>query len=168
MSTGTLVEVIEILITGTPKTGKSTFVEKICDHTGVEEGMEDWLFGYLQVDDSMGIHFLEPPAASMFDFIWLRELIEQSEVPGYIVMCDSTQPETFGETLGLLQTVRMYHPDASLALVCNKQDVPGSWSAEDIRISLRIPDDILVVPCNAQSFKSVKNAVVKLLRDIFG
>ena len=169
MTVETDVDILEILITGLPDTGKSSFVRTICEKIGdgADDG-QDWFSGELTVDDTLFMRFLEPPAVTMFDFIWLRELIDQADVPGFIVVCDSTQPQFFGETVSLLETIRAYHPDTPCVLVCNKQDNSHAWSPDDIRIVLGIPNDILVLPCIATNRESVKSAVLQLLYRIFG
>jgi signal recognition particle receptor subunit beta len=127
----------------------------------------DWLFGHLRVDESLRLRFLEPPPMDTFDFIWLRELIEDVIVPGFIVVADATRPDHFGQLIGVLHTVRAAHPDAPCILAVNKQDRSEAWEAEDIRLGLGIPDDIKVVPMIARDFSSVKTVVLELLYQIF-
>jgi uncharacterized protein len=165
MSVETELDVLEILIIGSPETGKSRFVETICERA-TRDG-KGWHFGHLNVDGDLHIQFIEPPSSAYFDFMWMRELIDRSDVPGFIVVCDSTQPERFGEAVGLLQTVQACHPYSQCVLVANKQDLPQAWNAEDIRIGLNIPENILVVPCVAHDVEAVKEAVLQLLYQIF-
>ena len=161
------VETLDILITGLPATGKSSFVTTICDHSGMGQGtMAGWQLGRLSVDTELQVKFLEPPAMQQFDFIWLRDLISRADVPGFIVVCDSTQPESFGEMIGILETIRALHPQTPCVLATNKQDVPGAWGAEDIRVGLGIPNSILVMPCIAHDRNAVKDVVVQLLYQI--
>ena len=162
------VDTLDILIIGSSAAGKSTFVETICDSRSAGSGNADgWVFGRLAVEEGLHLKFLEPPATDHFDFMWTRDLIEHADVPGFVVICDSARPELFGETIGILETIRSFHPYTPCVLVANKQDVPGAWSAEDLRVGLGIPDDILVVPCIAHVVKSVKEAVLQLLYQIF-
>lgn len=158
------VETLDILIIGLSASGKSSFVEAICDNFGKGSGdLAGWRLGELSVDDDLNVRFLEPPQMIVFDFIWIRNLIDRADVPGFVVICDSTRAKGFGETVGLLETIRAFHPHTPCVLVANKQDVPGAWSAEDLRLGLGIPKDILVVPCVAHDRESVKEVVLQLL-----
>lgn len=167
MVVATGIDVLEILIIGLSATGKSSFVETICDHYGKGSGnLAGWRLGELSVEDTLNVRFLEPPQMTVFDFMWMRNLIDRADVPGFVVVCDSTRAKGFGETVGLLETIRAFHPHTPCVLVANKQDKPGAWSAEDLRIGLGIPDDILVVPCVAHDRESVKEVVLQLLYKI--
>jgi signal recognition particle receptor subunit beta len=156
---------IEILVTGLPEAGKSTFLDTISTRTGNAQG---WYCGDVQVDEALSLKFLEPPGLRHFDFMWLRELIEHVQVPGFLVICDSTRPEYFGAVVALLETIHFNHPKVPCILVTNKQDDEGAWSSEDIRMGLGIPDFIEVIPCRAQNRADVKRVVVQMLYKILG
>jgi len=161
------VDTLEILIIGLSATGKSSFVETICESYGKGRGdLSGWRLGELTVDDTLNVRFLEPPPMTVFDFMWMRNLIDRADVPGFVVLCDSTRAKGFGQTVGLLETIRVFHPNTPCVLVANKQDIPGAWRAEDLRIGLGIPDDIPVVPCVAHDRESVKEVVLQLLYKI--
>lgn len=169
MSAGVDVEVVEILVIGLPGSGKTSLMKTISQHTFYEnDDPADWHLGELEVDANLHIHFMEPPAVSGFDFIYLRDIIANMEVPAYMVVMDSTASEFFGETIGILQTVVAYHPTIPCVLVANKQDQPNAWSPEDIRMGLGIPDAIAVLPCIASQTESVKEVVLQSLYHIFG
>lgn len=159
MSVG--IEVIEILIVGTTGSGKTTLLETLCRNMQ-QDG--DWNAGRLRVDETLDARFTEPPHAA---FMWLREIIEETEATACLLMIDSTRPEHFGETVGILQTLLNVQPDMPVVLVANKQDQPNAWSADDIRLGLRIPSDIPVVPCVANDRSQVKKAVITLFNSIF-
>lgn len=164
MSADVGTQVIDILVTGLAKSGKSTLIHTISQKIGQTEG---WTAGHLPIDDLIDAQFLEPPADFGMDFIWLRDMIEQTDLSGYIVVCDGARPELFGETVGLLQAVRYYHPQTPLVLAVNKQDHPQAWSADDVKLVLSIPDEIPVLPCVATSASSVRDVILKLLTDIW-
>ena len=159
MSVG--VEVIEILIVGTASSGKTTLLETLC-RTVNQDG--DWNAGRLRIDETLDARFTEPPHAA---FMWLREIIEDTEASACIVMIDSARPECFGETVGILQALLNAQPDLPMILVANKQDQPHAWSADDIRLGLRIPSSIPVVPCVATDRSQVKRAVITLFNTVF-
>lgn len=163
VATPTSIQTLEILILGLPDAGKSTFLRTISRQQTDAHG---WYCGTVAVDDWLRIRFLEPPKQRHFDFMWLRELVEHVNVPGIIVVCDSTRPEYFGGVVGMLETIRYYHPYTPCTLVANKQDEPYAWTAEDIRLGLGIPDSIDVISCNAKRMQDVKKAVLRLLYQI--
>lgn len=157
-------QTIEILVTGLPESGKSTFLDTISPRTQHAQG---WYWGDVVVDDNLCLKFLEPPGLKQFDFIWLRELVEHVSVAGFVVVCDSTRPEYFGAVVSLLEVIHFNHPNTPCVLVTNKQDIDGAWSAEDIKIALGIPDIIPVSPCTAQNRADVKRIIVDMLYKIF-
>jgi uncharacterized protein len=168
MAVVTRVETLDILIVGSPESGKSSVVETICRRTKLGQGVDEgWRYGRLAVDETLRMRFMEPPAVTLFDFIWLQDLIAQADTDAFMVVVDSTQPESFGETVGLLETVRANHPYTPCLLIANKQDSPHAWTAEDIRLGLGIPDSIPVLACVAIEFESVKNVVIELLQSIY-
>lgn len=162
--TTTPIQTLEILVTGLPQAGKSTFVDAITTNTQRAQG---WYWGNVMVDDNLCIKFLEPPGLKQFDFLWLRELVEHVNVDAFVVMCDSTRPEYFGAVVSLLEIIHVNHPNTPCVLVVNKQDIDGAWDAEDIRIGLGIPDFINVSPCIAPNRADVKRIVVDILYKIF-
>ncbi|TVR18479.1 MAG: hypothetical protein EA396_15090 [Anaerolineaceae bacterium] len=164
MQTAVIPQVIELLITGLPESGKSTFVQNISTNVRDAQG---WYCGDVSVDEQLQLKLLEPPRLRQFDFVWLRDLIEHISVPGIIVMCDSARPEYFGALVALLEVVHYNHPDTPCILVTNKQDLDGAWSADDIRLGLGIPDFIHVMPCRATNRNDVKRVVVEMLYKLF-
>lgn len=162
-------QVVEIIVVGLANSGKTTFIKTISQHTQWENAeSQGWLFGQLSLDDALIVHFLEPPALNTFDFMWLRELISGSSAAGYIVVLDSARTDRFGESISILQTIRAYHPDTPVVVAATKQDTIQAWSADDIRLGLRIPEEIPVLPCVSSQLPLVKEAVLQLLYRIFG
>lgn len=164
MTTAVNTHIIDIMVTGIRKTGKSSFIRSLAHQARYSDG---WLSGVIPVDQSLDAHFIEPPSIYSADFHWLREMIEFENVPGYIVMLDSTRPETFGKTVAILQVIRAYHPKTPIVLACNHQDNQYAWSAKDIRLGLGIPSDIIVKPCIATDMQQVKKVVIDLLYAIW-
>jgi len=81
---------------------------------------------------------------------------------GFVVMVDSTKPETFREAKAILETFRAYAP-TPYVVAANKQDIPDAWPAEDLRVALRIDDNVKLLPCIAKDKESVKNVLLELL-----
>jgi hypothetical protein len=80
---------------------------------------------------------------------------------GFIVMVDSTRPETFREARNILETFRAYAP-TPYVVAANKQDVIDSWELEDMRIALRLDPKVKLLPCIAREKEAVKK-VLELL-----
>lgn len=154
------VQIVDIIVTGPPESGKTTFIHSISHHA---ETIEGWYAGLVTVDDGLEAQFLEPPAIYSADFMWLRSMIEEENVPGYVVVCDSTRPEHFGETIAIIQTIRMFHPTMPLVVAANKQDDPAAWSPQDIRLALGIAGDIPVLACVAYNAARVRDVILQLL-----
>jgi signal recognition particle receptor subunit beta len=163
MASSVETQAIQVLVTGVPQSGKSTLVKTISQYTGDDQG---WFSGYVSVDETLDVQFLEPPPQPDFDFLWFRDLLSEAEMPGFVVVCDSTRPESFNETLGILQVIRVYHPDTPCIVVANKQDNPEAWRVEDIRLALGNWDDRLVFPCVAHQTHLVKEVILQLLYQI--
>ncbi|MFW5692047.1 MAG: hypothetical protein ACOCX3_01715 [Chloroflexota bacterium] len=158
-------QTIEILVTGMPEAGKSTFVRTISKRTETTNG---WLTGSIRVEENLRLRLIEPPHIEQFDFLSLRELIESVDVAGFIIVCDSTRPEYFGALIGLLETIHFNHEEAPMIVVTNHPDAPGAWGADDIRLGLNIPNFIDVMACDVQRVEEVKNVVLRLLMRIIG
>jgi uncharacterized protein len=159
-------DVVKIIVTGSSRSGKTTFIQRISQYT---EWQNDpgisWFFGRVRVDASLILHFLEPPMERQYDFMWLREMMSRIRATGFIVMVDSSKPKFFGEFLSILYTIRGYHHDAPLVVAANKQDRPRAWSAEDIQIGLGIRD-FLVRPCISNNHELVRDTVIELLHQV--
>ncbi|MFN3762079.1 MAG: ADP-ribosylation factor-like protein, partial [Anaerolineae bacterium] len=84
---------------------------------------------------------------------------------GFVVIVDSTRPETFREARLILDTFRTYAP-TPYVVAANKQDMEDAWSPEDLRIALRIDPAVKVLPCVATDKESVKNVLLELLYSI--
>lgn len=156
--------VMDIMVIGVRNVGKSTFLRAFTQPNTDADG---WNTGSINVSDEVDAQFIEPPPSYSANYMWMHDLIEESDPHGFIVMCDSTRPECFSETIGILQTVRRIHPETPCVLVANKQDDPYAWSVDDIRLGYNIANDIVILPCVANNHKSVRNVVIELLTAIW-
>ena len=84
---------------------------------------------------------------------------------GFIVLVDSTRPETFREARRILDTFRSYSP-VPYIVAANKQDLEDAWPPEDLRIVLHVEPGVKVVPCVARDKESVKEVLLELLYSI--
>ena len=135
----------------------SSEAEKVKDSTTV--AMD---FGRITVDDSLVLYLFGTPGQKRFDFMW--EILSEGML-GFIVMVDSTRPETFREARTILETFRAYAPTPYI-VAANKQDLPDAWEVEDMRIALRLDPTIKLLPCVSVDRESVKETLLELLETI--
>jgi signal recognition particle receptor subunit beta len=84
---------------------------------------------------------------------------------GFIVMVDSTRPETFREARSILETFRAYAP-TPYVVAANKQDREDAWDLDDMRHALRLDSKTKLLPCVATDRHVVKNVLLELLYSI--
>ncbi len=132
----------------------SSAIEKVKDTTTV--AMD---FGRITVDDDLVLYLFGTPGQKRFDFMW--EILSEGML-GFVVMVDSTRPETFREARSILETFRKYAQTPCI-VAANKQDSEDAWEIEDLRIALRLEDSIKLIPCVALERSQVKTALLELL-----
>lgn len=170
---------VKIVVTGPFNAGKTEFIRSISEievvsterkiSTGEEIQVKETTtvamdFGRISVDDDLVLYLFGTPGQKRFDFMW--EILSEGML-GFIVLIDSTRPETYREARGILQTFKIYAP-TPYVLAANKQDCEDAWSVEDIRLALRLDPKIKLLPCVATNKESVKNVLLELLYEILG
>jgi hypothetical protein len=169
-------QTVKIVVTGPFSAGKTQFIQTISEIdvvnterkiTQAEERIKDQTtvamdFGRITVDEDLVLYLFGTPGQRRFDFMW--EVLSEGML-GFIVLLDSVRPETFREARGILDTFRSYAP-VPYIVAANKQDLEDAWSPEDLRIALRIPDSIKMVPCVATERGTVKQTLLELLYSI--
>jgi signal recognition particle receptor subunit beta len=108
------------------------------------------------------LYLFGTPGQRRFDFMW--EILAEGML-GVVVMVDSTKPETFREAKSILETFRAYAP-TPYVVAANKQDLEEAWPAEDLRIALRIDENVKLLPCVARDKDAVKKVLLELLYSI--
>src|SRR5512135_1383526 len=103
--------------------------ERIKDQTTV--AMD---FGRITVDEELVLYLFGTPGQKRFDFMW--EILSEGML-GFIVIVDSSRPETFREARSILETFRAYAP-TPYVVAANKQDRPDAWELDDMRHALRL------------------------------
>ena len=166
-------QTVKIVVTGPFSSGKTEFIQAISEIdvvaterkiTQVSERIKDQTtvamdFGRITVDEELILYLFGTPGQRRFDFMW--EILSEGML-GFVVMVDSTRPETFREARRILDTFRSYSPVPYL-VAANKQDLIDAWSPEDLRIVLRVEPGIKVIPCIANSKDTVKQVLLELL-----
>ena len=169
-------QTVKMVVTGPFSAGKTQFIrsiseidvvsterrissdsEKIKDQTTV--AMD---FGRITVDEDLILYLFGTPGQKRFDFMW--EILSEGML-GFVVLIDSARPETFREARRILEVFRGYAP-TPYVVAANKQDSSDAWLTEDLRIALKISQNIKVLPCVATDKESVKNVLLELLYSI--
>ncbi|RLC75002.1 MAG: GTP-binding protein [Chloroflexi bacterium] len=169
-------QTVKIVVTGPFSAGKTEFIQSISEIDVVatekkisrkEERVKDQTtvamdFGRITVDEDLVLYLFGTPGQRRFDFMW--EILAEGML-GFVVLLDSVRPETFREARSILDTFRSYAP-VPYVVAANKQDLQDAWETEDLRIALRIPQEIKMVPCVAIDPESVKQVLLELLYSI--
>src|SRR5918911_518682 len=171
-------QTVKMVITGPYASGKTEFIKSISEidvvstEAGVSEGtMERQVkdsttvamdFGRITVDDDLVLYLFGTPGQRRFDFMW--EILSEGML-GFIVLVDSTRPETFREAKSILETFRAYAP-TPYVVAANKQDQEDTWDLEDMRHALRLDSKVKFLPCIATDKATVKSVLLELLYSI--
>jgi len=170
-------QAVKIVVTGPFASGKTQFIRTISEievvsterriSTAAERAIKDQTtvamdFGRITIDRDLVLYLFGTPGQRRFEFMW--EILSEGML-GFIVMVDSTRPETFREARNILDTFRRY-AQTPFVVAANKQDLEDAWDPEDIRIALRLDGRVKVLPCVATRRESVKTVVLELLYSI--
>ena len=102
-------------------------------------------FGRIAIADDLILHLFGTPGQKRFDFMW--EILSEGML-GFIVMVDSTRPETFREARSILETFRAYAP-TPFVVAANKQDKEDAWELEDMGHALRLDKNTKLLKISA-------------------
>ena len=170
-------QTVKMVVTGPFNAGKTEFIQSVSeidvvsterkisgrDERVVKESTTVAMdFGRITVDDELVLYLFGTPGQKRFDFMW--EILSEGML-GFIVLVDSTRPETFREARKILETFRAYAP-TPYVVAANKQDKKDAWEVEDIRHALRLDAKTKLLPCTATDRKMVKDVLLELLYSI--
>ena len=169
-------QTVKMVITGPFNAGKTEFISSVSEIDVVStdrkissqvERIKDTTtvamdFGRITVDNDLVLYLFGTPGQKRFDFMW--EILSEGML-GFIVMVDSTRPETFREARSILETFRAYAP-TPYVVAANKQDCEDAWDLDDMRIALRLNHRMKLVNCVARDKESVKSVLLELLYSI--
>ncbi len=169
-------QTVKIVVTGPFSAGKTAFIQTVSEIDVVEterkitnesEKIKETTtvamdFGRITIDEDLVLYLFGTPGQRRFDFMW--EILSEGML-GFIVLVDSTRPETFREARRILETFRAYAP-TPYVVAANKQDLPEAWEPEDMRIALRLSPQVKLLPCVATDKESVKKVLLELLYSI--
>ena len=170
-------QTVKMVVTGPFSAGKTEFIQSVSEIDVVsterkissrnEKAIKEATtvamdFGRITVDDDLVLYLFGTPGQKRFDFMW--EILSEGML-GFIVMVDSTRPETFREARSILETFRAYAP-TPYVVAANKQDIEDAWDIEDVRHALRLDPKVKMLPCIATNRDSVKKVLLELLYSI--
>lgn len=169
-------QTVKIVVTGPFSAGKTEFIRTISEIDVVSterkisseaEKIKETTtvamdFGRITVDEDLVLYLFGTPGQRRFDFMW--EILSEGML-GFVVVVDSTRPETFREARSILDTFRGYAA-TPYVVAANKQDCEDAWDPEDLRIALKVDSDIKLLPCVATNKESVKATLLELLYSI--
>lgn len=169
-------QTVKMVVTGPFSSGKTQFIQTVSEIDVVaterkisseSERIKETTtvamdFGRITVDDDLVLYLFGTPGQKRFDFMW--EILSEGML-GFVVMVDSSRPETFREARRILETFRAYAP-TPYVVTANKQDLEDAWDPDDMRIALRLSPEVKLLPCISTDKESVKNALLELLYSI--
>ncbi len=169
-------QTVKMVVTGPFSSGKTQFIASISEIdvvkterkiTSEAEAIKQSTtvamdFGRISVDSDLILYLFGTPGQKRFDFMW--EILSEGML-GFVVLVDSTRPETFREAKSILETFRAYAPTPYI-VAANKQDLEDAWDIDDLRIALRLDDDVKFLPCVALDRDSVSKVLLELLYSI--
>lgn len=170
-------QTVKMVITGPFSAGKTQFIQSVSEidvvaterkiSSAEERSVKSATtvamdFGRITVDQDLTLFLFGTPGQKRFDFMW--EILSEGML-GFIVMVDSTRPETFREARSILETFRAYAP-TPFVVAANKQDKEDAWELEDMGHALRLDKSTKLLPCVATDRNSVKTVLLELLYSI--
>jgi signal recognition particle receptor subunit beta len=166
-------QTVKMVVTGPFSAGKTEFIQSVSEidvvsterkiSSAAERSVKESTtvamdFGRITVDEDLVLYLFGTPGQKRFDFMWEGML-------GFIVMVDSSRPETFREARSILETFRAYAP-TPYVVAANKQDREDAWDLEDMRHALRLDSKVKFLPCVATDKATVKSVLLELLYSI--
>jgi len=164
---------VKIVVTGPFAAGKTTLIRTISEITvlSTEKGITDETrsrktdttvamdFGRITIDRDLVLYLFGTPGQDRFDFMW--EILGEGML-GYVLMLDSTRPDSVEESRTILEAFRRM-ARVPFVVALNRSD--GIDPAEEARVreTLDIGNDVPVVPCDATDRESVKAVLLALL-----
>lgn len=165
----------KIVISGPFNAGKTTFVRTLSEislgterpvtrqeERAVKEKTTVGLdFGLVDLGDGYVVRLFGTPGQRRFSFMWR---ILSRGMHGYMLLLDSTDESSIIECGKIYSEFKEFAGGIPHIIGANKQDIPGAFSPEDIKLALDIPDEVIVVPMVARDHSSAWNALKTLLQ----
>src|SRR5919198_5357090 len=146
-------QTVKMVVTGPFSAGKTEFIQSVSEidvvsterkiSSAAERSVKESTtvamdFGRITVDEDLVLYLFGTPGQKRFDFMW--EILSEGML-GFIVLVDSTRPETFREAKRILNVFRSYS-DTPYVIGANKQDLEDAWPPDDLRFALGVDERI--------------------------
>jgi hypothetical protein len=167
---------VKIVVTGPFSAGKTTLIRTISEITvlSTEKDITDETrsrkaettvamdFGRITIDRDLVLYLFGTPGQDRFDFMW--EILGEGML-GYILLVDSSRPDSLEEAVGILEAFRKM---ARVPFVVALNRSPGLAPGDEdhVREVLALAADVPVVPCDALDRESVKGVLLALLYSV--
>jgi small GTP-binding protein len=169
-------QAVKIVVTGPFAAGKTTLIRTISEITvlSTERGITDETrsrkaettvamdFGRITIDRDLVLYLFGTPGQERFDFMW--EILGEGML-GYVLLIDSSRPETLGEAQNILDAFRRM-ARVPFVVALNRPDQYDSLREDTVRAELDLPPHVPVVACDATDKDSVKNVLLALLYSV--
>ncbi len=164
------------MVTGPFAAGKTTLIRTISEITvlSTERGITDETkarkaettvamdFGRITIDRDLVLYLFGTPGQDRFDFMW--EILGEGML-GYVLLVDSTRPESFDEALDILDAFRRM-ARVPFVVAVNRTEGLDPAGEDRLRAALRLEPDVPLVPCDATDKDSVKAVLLALLYSV--
>ncbi len=152
-----------VFVTGPSGSGKTQLLQSLgAAEDWWQDGEEGLEYRRLVVDDTLDVYLFCAIEASHFDRlidIPTRDLL------GYIVMVDSTIPDTWAEAHAMIGNCRSYALLPTI-IAANMQDLPGAYAPEQVGAWIGMGTMMKVQPCIATDRESARNVFLQLLYSV--
>jgi small GTP-binding protein len=169
-------QAVKIVVTGPFAAGKTTLLRTISEITvlSTERNITDSTrsrkaettvamdFGRITVDRDLVLYLFGTPGQDRFDVMW--EILGEGML-GYVLLVDSTRPDSVVEAQGILAAFRKM-ADVPFVVALNRSEGLDPHGESQVRQSLELDDRVPVVPCDATDKESVKAVLLALLYSV--
>jgi len=164
---------IKVVVTGPFAAGKSTLIRTISEITvlSTERQVTDTTrvrkrsttvamdFGRITIDRDLVLYLFGTPGQDRFDFMW--DILGEGML-GYVLLVDTTRPESLTDARGILAAFRRM-ATVPFVVACNRSDSLAPDDEERLRDSLGLDPGVRLVPCDVTDRESVKTVLLALL-----
>ncbi len=167
---------VKIVVTGPFAAGKTTLIRTISEITvlSTEKDITDSTrsrkaettvamdFGRITIDRDLVLYLFGTPGQDRFDFMW--EILGEGML-GYILLVDTSRPESLDEAVAILAAFRRM-ARVPFVVALNRSAGLDPAGESHVRSVLALADDVPVVPCDATDRESVKGVLLALLYSV--
>ena len=167
---------VKIVVTGPFSAGKTTLIRTISEITvlSTEKDITDSTrsrkaettvamdFGRITIDRDLVLYLFGTPGQDRFDFMW--EILGEGML-GYVLLVDSSRPDSLEEAVGILAAFRKM-ARVPFVVALNRSDGLAPEDENHVRAVLGLEEEVAVVPCDATDRESVKGVLLALLYSV--